>query len=110
MSNTNNPFDLFKPTETSHKIAALNGAEVTLKTLSQAEKAEIDAVLYSGGFEDGKPVLSMEALNKANIVKLSKILVEPKMSIKDLERLSVEVDSAFKEIIDLVTPKVEEGK
>ncbi len=106
-----NPFNQFAGTETKHKIAALQGAEVTLRTLSLSESAEIDAILYSQGFgDDGKPILSIESINKAKIVRVSKALVIPKMSVKELESLSISSLDAINEIVDILTPKVDEGK
>ena len=106
-----NPFNQFAGTETKHKIASLQGAEVTLRTLSLAESAEIDAILYSQGFgEDGKPILSIESINKAKIVRVSKALVSPKMSVKELESLSISSLDAINEIVDILAPKADEGK
>ena len=106
-----NPFSMFTPSETVHKVKALNNASITVRDLTQAEKAAIDGIMYSEGFgTDGKPQLSIEAIGKANLMKISKVLVEPKMSVKELEALSVEASSAFTEILELISPKVDEGK
>jgi len=106
-----NPFDIFSNTETKHKIAALQGAEVTLKTLSIAENAEVEAIVYNKGFDDsGKPIISIEDINKGKIARVSKALVKPQMSIKELEALSFTSMEAINEIIDILTPKEDEGK
>ena len=105
----NNPFSMFTPKETKHKIEALGGAEVTLVELTQAQKAEVDAILYSNGFgDDGKPKLDLNDINRANTLKLSLSLLEPKMSVKELNTLSVDATGAFSEILKLTNPEVEE--
>lgn len=109
---SNNPFDLFKSTQTKHTIAALNGAEVTLRTLSLAENAEVDAILYAGGFnDDGTPIISMENITKAKLARVAKSLLEPKMTIAQLNALSVSSMEAINEITEIINPtKDKEGK
>jgi len=105
-----NPFNIFAGQETKHKIAALQGAEVTLKTLSIAESAEVEALVYSKGFgEDGKPIIDIPSINQAKLMRVSKALVNPKMSVKELEALGVGSMEAIDELIEIMSPKVAEG-
>ncbi len=105
-----NPFEQYKPTETKHHIVALN-AEVTLKTLSLNESMRVDAILYKEGFDDGKPNITMEAIQEAKLLRVSLALVKPKMSVKELKALPKDAMKAIDEIADLLNPAAveEEG-
>ena len=108
-----NPFTtMFQGKETTHNIQALNGAEVKLRTLSLADNAEIEAIIYSKGLdENGKPIISIEDINSAKILRVSKSLVNPKMSVKELNALSVGSMDAINEIMDIINPiEVDEKK
>ena len=105
-----NPFDIYKATETTHFIKALN-AEVTLRSLSLAESARIDEVLLKDGFkDDGKPNVTYDSLQKSQLLRVSLSLVKPKMSVKDLGLLPKDVKVAIDEIIEILTPtETQEG-
>jgi len=106
-----NPFDMFKAEETTHTIKALNGAKITLKNLSLQESTRVDTIMYTKGFkDDGTPILSMEDITAAKLLRLSLALVEPTMSVKDLESLSIQSMEAINEITDIINPpRVDEG-
>lgn len=105
-----NPFEQFNGKETKHKIEALGGAEVTLRELSLADNAEIEALLYKEGFnDDGKPIMSITNINKAKLMRVSKALVVPVMTMEHLETLSLHSLNAINEIADIVNPRVDEG-
>lgn len=100
-----NPFNTFKIETTKHHIAALN-AEIELKQLTLAESSVIDNILYSEGFDkDGKPKLTMEAINKAKLQRVAMALVKPKMSVEELLALPSEASEAINEIADILNPQ-----
>ena len=104
-----NPFEMYKPTETKHHIKTLK-AEVTLKTLSLADSARVDAVLYKDGFnDDGAPQVTIEAITEAKLLRVSLALVEPKMSVTDLKALPKEAIEAVNEISEILTAEPKEG-
>ena len=104
-----NPFEQYKPTETKHHIVALN-AEVTLKTLPLNESMRVDAILYKEGFDDGKPNITMEAIQEAKLLRVSLALVEPRMSVKELKALPKDAMKAIDEIAEVLTPTIVDDK
>ena len=103
-----NPFEMYKPTETKHHIKAFN-ADVTLKTLSLADSIRVDEILYKGGFDDGKPNITMDAIIESKLLRVSLALVEPKMSVTDLKALPKEAIEAVNEISEILTAEPKEG-
>ena len=105
-----NPFERFNGKENKYEIAALGGAEVTLRELSLADNAEIESLLYKEGFnDDGKPIMNISNINRAKLMRVSKALVIPTMSIEQLEGLTLHAMEVINEIADIVNPRVDEG-
>jgi len=102
-------FDQFKPEEKTHFIEALGG-EVTLRDLTLAELSEITNSIVDGVDADGQPKMDMRKALSLKYVKLSKALVDPKMSSDDLESLSGKAKGAIKELMFLVDPVTAEAE
>ncbi len=96
-----NPFNKYKSNPTVHFIESL-GAEVTLRELTYGEAEKFLKEAVKGEEKDGTPILDMEAIAGALLAKVSLALVEPKMSVEDLEALSVSSREALMEIAKIV--------
>jgi hypothetical protein len=104
-----NVFDIFKGTEQhTVKIKALGDKEITYRDLTMQESDAFTSKLVTGYDEKGKPKLNYEALNQLKYDKLSLVLVDPKMTVKDLEILSAHALSAINEILELVDGRDDE--
>ena len=99
-----NAFDKYSATETKHKIEALDGAEVTLKELTLKEVKEIANEMIKGMDADGNPIIDFEKANSSQMKKVSMALIEPKMSVADLEGLGRGAKAAIDEIFAIVDP------
>ena len=99
-----NVFDRFVDQTTKHKIKELGGAEITLRQITLKESQDLANELIKGVDKDGNPVINYEAANLTQIKKISLALVDPKMSLVDLENLSIEARAALDEIFALVDP------
>jgi len=86
-----NPFDIFTTSEQTITVDALGGAEVTIKTaLTVAEQLKVDELLYAnmGTTEDGRPFFNPADHAKAQVQAVSFLLIEPKMSVQQLNKLA----------------------
>ena len=99
-----NVFDIYAPSESKHKIKALDGAEVTLRELTLKEVKEIANGMIKGTDADGNPDIDYEKANQSQMKKVSMALVDPKMTIADLEKLGRGAKAALDEIFAIVDP------
>jgi hypothetical protein len=99
-----NVFDMFSTSEThTAEIKALNGAKVTYRYLTMAEQDAFSKRLVKDFGADGsKPIIDFEEATKIKYEKAALILVEPKMSVKDLMALSSNAVEAINEINALI--------
>lgn len=104
-----NPFTQFEVKERKVFIEALN-AEVVLKDLSLADKAEITSTLISGTDDKGEAIVDVKAALGVKYVKISKALVNPKMSPEALRALSGDAEEAINELLYLVDPQAAEAE
>ena len=100
-----NAFSKFAPGETKHKIKALDGAEVTLRELTLKEVKELANEMIKGMDADGNPEIDYEKANSSQMTKVSMALVDPKMSVEDLEALGRGAKAAIDEIFAIVDPE-----
>ncbi len=96
-------FDEFLPKPTEYTLSG--GQVVTLKQLSYGESQKISNESIDGIDQDGNPQINFEQANLAKFKKISKALVEPAMTPKQLSALSTEADDLIDEIFKLVDPK-----
>lgn len=105
MSKTENVFGQFKPAERTIKVKALGDKEVTIKNLTVAESNQITGVLTkdaeidlkTGGFRS-LPV----PFQNSKLLAISLAMVDPKMSVEELEALSQTADDALTEIYEAI--------
>ena len=89
------------------------GGEVVIQQLSIKEKSEIEAMIYGNAtpeeLREGTFKIDMNALVASRIKAVSYALVEPKLSIEDLESLTGEAGEGINEVHsaleELNTPK-----
>ena len=99
-----NPFDMFTPKESKHKIKALNGAEVTLRDLTAEESSVITAKMFDGYDEVGRAKLRVGGFAASNIERVATALVEPKMTVRQLNKLSASSSDAINELVAIISP------
>ncbi len=94
---------------TTHKISALDGAEVQLKSLTIKEIKTIAKDMIKGSDKNGEPIIDYEKAGDSQLKKISLALVEPKMTMAELEALSNSAKDALDEILAIVDPKTAEA-
>ncbi len=109
-----NVFDVYKPKEKKFKIKALGDQEITLVDLSLEESTEISQQVVKGVKDDGQPDIDLKEANLTKYRKISKALIDPKMTTKQLRGLAEAASEALDEIYALVDPiaakAIEEAK
>ncbi len=100
-----NVFDEYRPSDKVYEIAALGGAEITLRDLSLEEGLEIGQLSLTGMNPDGSPIVNTKEANLSKYRKISAALVDPVMSVDDLLSLSNQSSDALDEIFALVDPQ-----
>ncbi len=98
-----NFFDEFIPKPVKHTLDG--GYEVTIKTLTYGESQKISNETIDGIDSNGDPQINFEEANRAKLKKISASLVEPRMTIKQLEALGTEADDVIDQLYKLVDPK-----
>ena len=94
-----NPFNKFSIKTKQVTIKSLNNAKITLKQPTIADNDEFRKGVFNSTNSDGKPQLNYDNLHASNLRKISSCMVEPKMTIEELNALSVSADEALAEII-----------
>lgn len=104
-----NPFSKFTTEERTVYIPALD-AEVKLRDLTIKEEEEISRIMFKNvKLDGGQQVADINDINRATLLTISKALVEPKMGVADLEKLSVSASKALEEIYAEIN-KVKSGE
>ena len=107
--NVDNFFAEFLPKEETYKLESMKGQEVILKKLSYGENQAIGNESIDGISADGNPQINFKEANRAKLKKISKALVEPKMTVKQLEALSEQAEDVIDELFSIVDPKTYEA-
>lgn len=102
----------FKRNEKTIQVKAWGG-EVVIQQLSIKEKGEIEALIYGNStpkeLEKGTFKLDIKSLMASRMKAVSCSLVEPKMSVEDLESLTGDasegINEIYKAIEDFNAPK-----
>lgn len=99
-----NVFDRFVTDERTIAVEALDGAEVTIRELTVAERKRVDAELMKDAIvgEKGQLRPKPSSYQNSQILAVSLGLVEPKMSIQKLEKLSAGAVDAIAEIYEAI--------
>ncbi len=98
-----NFFDEFLPKPVEYTL--VGGQAVTLKKLSYGENQKISNASIDGVDSNGNPQINFEEANRAKFKKISKALVDPVMTVKQLEALDSDADDLIDELFKLVDPK-----
>ena len=103
-----NPFDAFKGLAAHKaKIEALDGFEITYRKLTRAEADAFNDKIVKEYDKDGKPVIDMEAITAVVYEKIALCLIDPVMTVEDLQSLEADSDSAMGEIVKLLEKQPE---
>ena len=104
MANKANVFAQFQghPPKTA-TIKALDGAEITYRSLTMAESDAFQKRSVNGFDSEGKPDINFDELTKIRYEKIALGLIEPKMTVKDLADLDASAAKALSEIEALIS-------
>lgn len=84
-------------------IEALGGAEIKYRTLTIKEADDFQKKLLKGFDADGKPDFNFDKMSEIRNEKIALCMIEPKMTVKELEDLSAEAGKALGEIDGLIS-------
>ncbi len=105
--NVDNFFSQYLPQAEEHTLS--NGSVIQIKKLSYGQSQTISNASIKSIDADGTPQIDFEEAQKSKFKKISASLVDPKMTVKQLEALSEEADDIINEIFTLVDPKTAEA-
>lgn len=97
-----NIFDKFQPETKKVKIKALDDAEVTIREQSVFEANEFYKKILDGLDEEGNPKIDVSAITDMTLQKVSTCMIEPKMTIEQLQTLSGKANKAITEISEAI--------
>ena len=103
-----NPFALLEPKTKTMILETLDGAEVTVRELSQLEGSEIASKIYDVNTATGEQTINMVEYVKAKFARASAMLVEPEMSVEDLQALTGDVVKVVNEIVGIKNEDAED--
>ena len=98
-----NVFAQFAGHETKTATVEALGAEIKYRTLTMKESDDFQKKTVKGFDKDGKPDFNFNAISQLRNEKISLCMIEPKMTVKELEALSAEASKALIEIEALVS-------
>lgn len=104
-----NPFDAYAPTEEKVFIEALD-YEVTLRTLTMSESDGFNKRLIGNYSGKGDPEINMEEATKINYEKVALTLIDPAMSVEQLQALGNKAQKAIGEIIKHIDGREEDDE
>jgi len=84
------------------KIAALDGAEIKYRELTMTENDAFTNRLIKDVDKNGDPEIDFKEANEIKYEKAAMILVEPKMTVKELKALPASASEAINEINALI--------
>jgi hypothetical protein len=102
-----NPFDIYKPAERTVHIKALN-SDVTLRDLTMVENDELTKLLLKGFSGKGEPTVDMEQATLNNYKKIAMALIEPKVTVEELQALGTKAADAIVELVKVIDGREDE--
>ncbi len=100
---TNSFFDNYLPQPAEHTLS--NGEIIQLKKLSYGEAMVISNRSIKGIDAEGTPEIDFEAAQKSKYEKISRSLVQPKLTVPQLLAMDESADDILDEIFAIVDPK-----
>ncbi len=104
---TNSFFDNYLPQPTEHTLS--NNEVIQIKKLSYGEAMAISNKSIKSIGADGTPEIDFEAAQKAKYEKISRALVQPKLTVLQLLAMDDTADEIIDEIYAIVDPKTAEA-
>ena len=100
----NNPFDKFSEAVEEKVTIESLGAEITLRKMTQEEKDTFSSMMVKGIKPNGDPEIDIQKAMEVKYRKIATLMVEPKMSEKQLKNL-VDATAVIDEIIGYIDGK-----
>jgi len=99
-----NPFSKYvgTPTQTAH-IKTLDYT-ITYRKLTMAEDDAFNLRLIEGSTQEN-PHMNMEAASDIKYEKLAVMLIDPKVTVKELKEMDSDAGEAMVEILKIIEPK-----
>ena len=104
-----NPFAKFELATKEITVKALGDAKVTIREMNVGDSNRYYTELFLDVDEEGKPKVSTEFIIRVKMEKVSKCMVEPEMSIDELQALGAKAGEAIGEIADAIDELSNEG-
>ncbi len=104
--NVDNFFSQYLPQ--AEEVTLKDGNVVKLKKLSYGQSQAISNESIDGIDHDGNPEINFKEAQRSKLKKISQALVEPKMTVKQLESLTDNADDIIQELFEIVDPKTAE--
>ena len=90
-------------TEKKANIKALDGAEITYRTLTMKENDAFQKRTVKGFDSEGKPEFNFDEFSKIKYEKIALGLIEPVMTVAELEDLDGDATKVLNEIEALIS-------
>lgn len=107
---TKNPFDIFAINNRTEFITAL-GQEVTFRPLTKKEADEFNVRLlkdYRG--DESNMNIDLAEANRINMEKVALCLVEPKLTIEEIEAYGAGISDAINEIVAFIDGRSDDNE
>ena len=101
MSKKINPFDIFAINNRTEFIKALN-TEVTFRPLTKKESDEFNTKLLGDYSGEGEVNIDLKLANKINMQKVANCLIEPKITIEEMNAYGSGINDAINEIVGYI--------
>lgn len=103
MSTVNeNPFDQFAGETKEITVKALGGKKVTIREMNYEEAVSFSERLFSGVDTDGSAKIDTKEYIAMRVEKVALCMVEPKMTVDELNALPAKAGGAITEIADAI--------
>ena len=98
-----NPFFAFRPETKTAKIKALDNAEIQYRELTLAENDAFNARMIKDfdPMDGNNPTIDLAEATAVKYEKVSKMLIDPPMTVDELKELGTGAGAAIDEILDL---------
>jgi len=99
-----NPFSKFTGVPSQTAFIKSLGAEVTFRKLTMIEDDAFNLRLLKGSTQEN-PHMNMEEATEIKYEKIALLLIEPKITVKELKTLDSDAGKVIIEILKVIEPK-----
>ena len=104
-----NPFDIYAIHNRTEFIKAL-GQEVTFRPLTKKESDEFNVRLLKDYKGEGEMNIDLAEANKINMEKVALCLIEPKITVEEMEQYGDGINEAINEIAALIDNRSDDNE